>query len=207
MNLRQVAVTLGLAASGLLLASGCGGASLSKTVDPDNLTEMSREGKLWVYDAENGIIVALDKLDEAKDRLIEIRRDIEDAEAAIERAEKRKNRLGVQVAEAWLEYLELLEEWAEENIELQRHGVVVAAASTELAKAQVINREDLLGGDDFDARDYQEQYNELRKEHVAMEKRVGKLRDRARKGEKKWWKLRQRFVASTGDYDSGLWID
>lgn len=190
-----------------MLWLGCGAASISDTVDPDYLKDMSRQGQLWVFDAENEIVVALDKLDEARDDLSRIRRMIRLAERGVERAEKRDNRLGVDVAEAWLSHLESLEDWADENIELQRLGIVVARATVELAKAQVINREDLLGGKDFDMRDYQEQYNSLKARFDRKQKRVDKRRKRARQREQKWWTLRRRFVAQTGDYDSGLWID
>lgn len=196
-----VSATLGL------VYTGCGGKSISHTVDPDKLREMSRQGERWIFDAENEIVVALDKLDEAKDILARTKRRINEAEEAVERSEKRKSRLGVEVAEGWLAYLESLEEWAEENIEHQRLGVVVARATVELAKAQVINREDLLGGKGFDMKDYQEQYDSLKAEFETEQKRIDKLRKRARKREKKWWTLRRRYVAQTGDYDSGLWID
>jgi chromosome segregation ATPase len=168
---------------------------------------MSRQGQVWIFDAENGIVVALDKLDEAKDHLANTRRRIKEAQKAVERAEKRRSRLGVEVAESWLTSLEALEVWAEDNIDLHRFGIVVARSTVELAKAQVINREDLLGGKGFAIRDYQDQYNELKGEFDAMKKKVDRLRKRARKREKRWWTLRQRFVAQTGDYDSGLWID
>lgn len=189
------------------LAGGCGSGTISEKVDMDKLKDMSRQGRLWIYDAENEIVVALDKLDEAKDHLSRIRRQIKRAQRGVERAEKRKNRLGVQVAEAWLAHLEAMEDWAEENIDLQRIGVLVALATVELAKAQVINREDLLGGKDFDMKDYKEQYESFRQEYIDEISRIKKLRQRARKREKKWWKLRQSFVAETGDYDSGLWIE
>lgn len=184
---------------------GCGG-GLSYTVKDSYLKDMSRQGQLWVFDAENEIVVALDKLDEAKDQLVEIRRRIKKAQKAVEKAEKKGNRLAVEVAETWLAYLESMEEWAEENIDLHRFGILVARAAVELAKAQVINREDLLGGKDFDMKDYQQQYSELTDEFNSTKKKVDGLRKRARKREKKWWTLRRRFVAQTGDYDSGLWI-
>jgi chromosome segregation ATPase len=190
----------------LAFVAGCSG-GLSHTVKESYLKEMSRQGELWVFDAENEIVVALDKLDEARDMLEHIRRRIKEAQKGVEKAEKRGNRLGVDVSESWLAYLESLEEWAEENIDLQRFGIVVARASVELAKAQVINREDLLGGKGFDMRDYQEQYNTLRDEFLAMKKKVDAMRKSARKRERKWWKLRGRFVAQTRDFDSGLWID
>jgi len=189
-----------------LLAAGCGG-GLSHTVKDSYLKEMSRQGQLWIFDAENEIVVALDKLDEAKDTMLGIKRRIKEAQKGVDRAEKRGSRLGVEVAEAWLAHLESLEEWAEDNIDLRRFDILVARATVELAKAQVINREDLLGGKGFDMKDYQEQYNRLRDEFNAMKTKVDKLRKRARKREKKWWTLRERFVAQTGNYDSGLWID
>lgn len=192
-------------ASLAVLATGCG-SGLSHTVKESYLKDMSRQGQLWVFDAENEIVVALDKLDEAKDQRSEIRRQIKRAQRSIEKAEKRGNRLAVEVAESWLSYLESMEEWADENIDLHRFGIIVARATVELAKAQVINREDLLGGKGFDMRDYQEQYNQLNDEYNETKKKVDGLRKRARKREQKWWTLRRRFVAQTGDYDSGLWI-
>lgn len=205
MTARHALVPLLVGATALLL--GCGPPGISHTVKMSHLKEMSRQGEMWVFDAENEIVVALDKLDEAKDARAYIRRQIKEAQEGVERAEKRGNRMGVEVAEVWLSYLESMEEWAEENIDLHRFGVVVARGAVELAKAQVINREDLLGGKGFDMGDYQEQYNVLKAEYETMRKEVNGLRKRARKREKKWWHLRQRFVAQTGDYDSGLWID
>jgi hypothetical protein len=71
----------------------------------------------------------------------------------------------------------------------------------------VINREDLLGGKGFDMGNYQAQYEEQKKAYEGELKRTNKLRKKARTEEQKWWTLRRRFIAQTGDYDSGLWID
>jgi uncharacterized protein YPO0396 len=77
-----------------VLATGCG-SGLSYTVKESYLKDMSRQGQLWVFDAENEIVVALDKLDEAKDQRTEIRRQIKRAQRSVEKAEKRGNRLAV----------------------------------------------------------------------------------------------------------------
>jgi chromosome segregation ATPase len=185
----------------------CGGASLSKTVDLDKLKDMSRQAQIWIYDAENEIVVALDKLDEAKDVLAQVRKRIRHAEARLEAAEKRKNRTGVEMAEEWIKYLEALQRWAKARIEADRVGVVAAQAGVELAKAQVINREDLLAGKGFAVKDYQDQYDEWKKEFETERKRAANLRKTARELEGKWWALRRRFIAQTGDCDSGLWTD
>jgi hypothetical protein len=187
--------------------AACGGARLSHTVDEDKLRDMSRQGQIWVHDAENEMVVALDRLDEAKDELSAVKRRIREAEEAVERSESGKSRQAVQVAEGWLVALEGLENWAKALVKLQRLGLVVARASVELAKAQVIQREDLLGGKDFNVGDYQAQYNRLKGMYDKRHRFVDALRRKARKKEERWWTLRRRFTAQTGDHDSGLWID
>jgi len=189
------------------LLGACGGSSLSYVVDDDKLKDMSRQGQLWVYDAENEIVVALDQLDEARDELLDIRHRLKAAEKSIKRAEKRRKSFLVQVAEAWLEYLEELETWAEAQVKWRRLGVVMARATVELAKAQVIQREDLLGGKDFDLADYRKQHADLEQAMEQRGKNLNNLRKKARRKEAQWWRLRHQFVAKTGDYDSGLWID
>jgi hypothetical protein len=193
-------------AAAALCASACG-EGLSYRVDMDKLKEMSRQGQLWIYDAENEIVVALDKLDEAKDLLLQIKQRMKTAEKSLNVAEKRNNRGAVEMAEQNIKYLEALETWAKGRIDAHRIGVVSAQAAVELAKAQVINREDLLGGKGFDMKDYQEQYDRLKKEYERELKRTNKLRKTARTEEQRWWTLRRRFIAQTGDYDSGLWIE
>ena len=193
-----------LALAGGLVA--CGG-SLSHTVDQSQLRDMSRQGQLWIYDAENEIVVALDRLDEARDDLATTRERIKLARHAIEQAEKKKGRAAVDVAEGWLVHLEALEEWAAQNIKVERYGILVARAAVEHAKAQVIQREDLLGGKDFAVKDFQDQYDELKDIYDKRMKRVQDLRRSARRKEERWWRLRQRYVAQTGDHDTGLWTE
>lgn len=198
--------SLSLALSTLLLAA-CGGGSLSYTVSASKLKDMSRQGQLWVYDAENGIVVALDRLDEARDELYRVKAQQKIAERRIDAAKKRRNSSGVNVAEAWEQHLEALEEWARARIRLERFGVLVAQASIELAKAQVIQREDLLGGKDFNVKDFQDQLQKYQAVYDTRRKRVRKMRRKARRMEKRWRKMRLRYIAQTGDHDSGLWID
>jgi chromosome segregation ATPase len=189
-----------------LSTGGCG-TSLSHTVDDSTLRDMSRNGRLWVYDAENEIVVALDQLDEAKDELRGVRYRLKRAERSQDKIEKKGNALAEQMAEARVDFLEALEEWAEAEVRFRIFGILVARAQVEYAKAQVIQREDLLGGKDFSPADYKQQAEELTAEQEARKKRVAKLRRAARKMEAKWWRARRRFVAQTGDHDTGLWID
>jgi len=198
---------VGTLLAALLLGSGCSGSKLSYRVDMDKLKDMSRQGQIWIYDAENEIVVALDRLDEAREELAQIRLRKKQAEASIEAAEKKKNRGAVEMAESWMKYLEAMERWSRERIRAARVGITAAEAAVELAKAQVINREDLLGGKDFAIKDYQDQYKEWNQDYQREMKRAGKFRKSARALEQRWWAQRRRFTAQTGDYDSGLWTD
>jgi chaperonin cofactor prefoldin len=200
---RIVGLTLLVGALGVV---GCG-TSLSHTVDDGKLRDMSRQGQLWVYDAENEIVVALDRVDEAQDDLADVRERIKQARKSIEHAEKKKGRGAVDLSEAWLVYLEAMEAWADANIKVQRFGILVARAAVELAKAQVIQREDLLGGKDFSVKVFQGQYEELRQRYDSRMKRIQRMRRDARHKEERWWRMRQRYVAQTGDYDTGLWTE
>ena len=71
----------------------------------------------------------------------------------------------------------------------------------------MIQREDLLGGKDFTVKDFKEQYQRLKQRFDRRKKTVKALRDEARQKEARWWALRRRFVAQTGDHNSGLWLD
>ena len=204
MHHRVPALLLALAA---FTALGCGGASLDHTINRSKLKDMSRHGQLWVYDAENGIVVALDRLDDARDDLYRIQGALKRARRRAKAAEKRRNSQGVSVAEAFEGYLEALEDWAEDNIRLMRLGLVVARASVELAKAQVIQREDLLGGKDVTLKKFEDQYQRLKQRFEARQKQLRTARNAARKKERRWRNLRRGYVAQTGDHDSGLWID
>ncbi len=204
MSAPRIALLAALAGAALL-GAGCR-ATLSHTVDPAKLKEMSRQGHLWIYDAENEIVVAMDKLDEARDSLRRIKEQKGEARASAAK-NKRQNEAGQQMDAAWMAYLDRMQVWAERNIELHELGVVVAQASVELAKAQVINREDLLGGKGFKLDKYLLQYERLRQEFEQDDKAVRVLRKQAREQQKAWWDLRKSYVTATGDYDRGLWID
>lgn len=201
---RRWALSLAAMLASLSLMA-CGSSALDHTISASKLKDMSRQGQLWVYDAENGIVVALDRLDEARDEYYRVRDQLVRADKLISAAERRRK--GVRVAEAWRDALRSLRKWAIANVRLHRLGVLVANAAVELAKAQVIQREDLLGGKDTSVKDFQEQFRKLSDEFDARKKAVRAQRRLARRAEKSWRKIRLRYVARTGDHDSGLWVD
>lgn len=191
----------------LPLLAACGDASLAHVVQRSMLRDVSRQGQITVYDAENETVIALDQLDEAEDALRDTEQQIRVTERSAARAKKRGSRAGVRLAEAWVGYLEELRDWAEAQIELRRLGLVVARAAIELTKAQLVQREDLPSGKHFSLKDFRRQYERLQARYDREGKRVKRLREAARKKELRWWELRRRVVAQTGDHNTVLWVD
>ncbi|MFH1130109.1 MAG: hypothetical protein V1754_02160 [Pseudomonadota bacterium] len=189
----------------VILMYSCGGSTLSHTVDKKRLKDMSREGQVWIYDAENEIVVAHDRLDEAQDELRKLERKYDVSEKGMNAAKNLKHPLAVEVAQAWQDHLKSMGIWAEAKIELCKLGVIVARATVELAEAQVVQKEDLLGGKDFSIKTFRDQYVKLKDNFELMKKQVEKLRQIARDNEMKWRMLRRRYTKATGDHNSGLW--
>jgi hypothetical protein len=195
-----------IAAAAALALAACSGSVLDKTVDSKNLHDVSRAGQLSIYDSENEVAVALNRLDEAKETLSKTRRRLEASKRSLQAAEKRGGG-AVETVEAWREALRGLEKWARSEIEAADEGVTLALAGVELVKAQVIHREDLLGGKGFSIKAFQDQFDSTKARYDELRKEAAELRKAARKLEQEWWIKRNRHASQSGDYDSGLWID
>jgi hypothetical protein len=192
----------------LVMLAGCGTSSVRYTIDGSELKEMSGEGRRWIYDAENEVVVALDKLDDAREELQQVQHSL-DASKGSDDEPPRKASEGPawqQLRRAWIDYLSSRKTAAEARVELYELGLVVARATVELAKAQVIVREDLLAGRGFNPARFERQEKELRKVYLDRFKEVDALRKKTRESEQRWWKARASFAGKSGDYDSGLWI-
>ena len=116
---------------------GCATSGLSHVVDDDILRDMSRQGQISIYDAENEIVVALDRADEAQDRLATIKRQQTAAVRSIEAANKRNSSLATSVAEKRLAYLEQLG-LRFDHLKFRDHHNFTAAEHGELKNRQPV---------------------------------------------------------------------
>jgi hypothetical protein len=192
----------------LLIAGGCahaGGRTVSTRVDEGLVAALPPEGRLWTYDAENEVIIALDRFDEARDSVLETEKKIERAKATLKVADKRGK--GQDVAEARVTWRKKQRDQAEAEVDVADQAIYCARASLELTKAKLAVRFDLPIKDTNFVQTYEKQYDDcaadLDKLHLAAEKAkvaAGKARD-------EWRKVRSQYVAKTGDQDHGLWID
>ena len=196
-------VGLGLLA---LVFAACGGPSASLRVDDKVVAQFPPEARSWVYDAENEVIIALDTRDAAKARVREIEGDIARAKAALNAAKTRGK--GEAPAKARLEWHEARKKHAESLVDAAEVGIICARAGLELTKAKLVVRFDILGDDKkFSVKAFEKQQEKCAKTLMEMQKDSDKLREKAKKAEAEWRRVRSEYVRSTGDHDHGLWID
>ncbi|MEM6274785.1 MAG: hypothetical protein AAF735_06050 [Myxococcota bacterium] len=156
----------------LVVCGACGG--LSYQVDRDLLTEVSVENKLTLFDAENGVSIALDEREQTRREIQLLREDIESTERQIKEAREDEDRASdkgdaerEKVASMAEEVFELKKDYLEERVGLLRERisvqdvfVYVAFARYELAKARLVKKSNVRGAQDIDVEDFEEQVDE-----------------------------------------------
>ncbi|HEY3351829.1 MAG TPA: hypothetical protein VGQ83_01150 [Polyangia bacterium] len=190
----------------LTLTAACGGPSASLQVNPKVVSQFPPEARMWVYDAENEIIIALDNRDAARAKVLVAERDIERARTAAAAAAKRAG--ADAPARARVAWHEARRDHAAALVDAADVNIICARANMELTKAKLVVRFDVLGEDKkFSVKSFERQQEKCARELVSMHQKADKLRDRAKKAEAEWRKTRQDYISRTGDHDHGLWID
>ena len=189
---------------------GCGGAGLTRLPE-SALLGLPNEGRRWVFDAENAIVAALDGVDVAGEGVREADEQIGRAERSLKAAEKRQKEksteLGVQAARARLEWARLQRRIADERLELARTKVRKARADLELDKARLVVAYDLVAVRGFTLQPFEQQAQAAQGRLDAVQKGLDALGKKLQEQEEQMQQARQRYVAQTGDHDSGVWLD
>jgi hypothetical protein len=199
---------LGVVLLGALPA--CGGGGLTRLPE-SALLGLPNEGRRWVFDAENAIVAALDGVDVAGEGVREADEQIARAERSLKAAEKRQREksteLGVQAARARLEWARLQRRIADERLELARTKVRKARADLELDKARLVVAYDLVAVRGFTLQPFEQQAQAAQGRLDAVQKGLDMLGKKLQEQEEQMQQARQRYVAQTGDHDSGVWLD
>lgn len=193
----------------VLFAAGCASSastrSLSEQVAESLTGVFPEEGRRWTYEAENEVIIALDRLDSARDALLAAEQEIEAADRAIEIAGKRGGQ-GREVAEARRNMAVAQRMHAESEVGVAELGVFCARGTLELTKARLAVRFDLPVEEDF-VKKFEEQYEDCAGELTEAREDAEKKSNAATAAREKWREVRADFVKRTGDHNHGLWID
>ncbi len=200
-----------LLSAGLL--AGCGGGLLRL---PDSaLLGLPAEGRRWVFDAENAVVVALDGVDVAGEGLREAETQVARADKGLKVAQTKNQaggdrqgaELGVQAAQAQLAAANGQRELAEEQIRLAREKVKKARADLELDKARLVTTYDLVAVRGFSLQPYEAQVQDTARRVESAQKQTDALAHKLQEQQEQTQNARQRYIAKTGDFDSGVWLD
>ena len=178
----------------MAFAAGCGS---SATVDPEIIAVFPPEGRRWTYEAENEVIIALDRLDAAREQRGETQRDLEaipkkGPASAVHAARRRWLQVQVELEETQIEEAETSVECARRNLELTRARLAV--------------RFDLPVEEGF-VKPFERRYLDCARTREDISRRALQLETKVRTSKRAWYEARAAYVAKTGDHDHGLWID
>ena len=187
--------------AGLGCSSSSAFRNLSHVVDSDLLENFPAEGRRFTFEAENQVIIALDRLDFARDELREIRQRINEEERI-----KAKSKKGQTVFEAKLKWLAAIETHRKAEVATKDQAVYCARSSMELTKAKLSVRYDLPVEEDF-VEPFENQYKSCAEELDERVAKAERLKTEAIKEKTKWRNTRSRYARSSGDFNTGLWLD
>jgi|JI10StandDraft_1071094.scaffolds.fasta_scaffold278893_1 tRNA A37 N6-isopentenylltransferase MiaA len=212
MDTRTLArATLGVVVGALALstAGGCAASAATRAlgdVVDVRLTEVfPEEGRRWSYEAENEVIIALDRLDAARDVKLSAEARVAEAERLLEVIEKRGGQ-GREVAEARKAQMSAEVSAADEKVGAAEMAVFCARASLELTKARLAVRFDLPVEEGY-VEKFEDQYEDCARDLEEASADAEREASEALKAKEEWRKTRAAYVQKTGDHDHGFWID
>ncbi len=179
--------------------------TLSETVDGDVIRYFPPEGRRWTYEAENEVIIALDRMDAARDHLQEIDTKIDDMDDAYAAVNERGG-AGREVAEAKMDWLKLRRDSAYADLGAAEINVLCARARLELTKAQLAVRFDLPVEEDY-VEPFEDQHEDCEEDLASARTRQEEVFQEVLKAKDNWRNVRSSYAQKSGDFHHGLWID
>ncbi|MBI2374609.1 MAG: hypothetical protein HYV07_11495 [Deltaproteobacteria bacterium] len=179
--------------------------TLSLDVDESIVAVFPPEGRRWTYEAENEVVIAIDRLNSAREEVERRKKAVDVYEAAVDAASQRGS-AGIAVSKARLTWLESELELAEKERDAAEEGVLCARANFELTKAKLAVRFDLPVEEGF-VEPFEEQYGSCAEALNQLNADAERLGSKSVGQKDEWRKVRTEHVRRTGDYDHGLWID
>lgn len=182
-----------------------------RRLSPGALRDLPAEGRRWIFDAENAVIVALDGVDVANEGVRDAAAHVARAERGLKTARaqqaKRGTGLGVAAAQSRLDWALLQQKLAEEKVRLARAKVYQARTALELDRARLVTAYDLVAERGFSMQPFEAQAQAAARQLEAQQKQVDALGKKLLEQAEKVYRTRQQYVAQTGDHDSGVWLD
>ena len=166
---------------------------------PDRLIkDAPREAKIDIFDAENGVSIAMEGIDKA-------RRDMSELSRVISASRKRRDTGPAGARAVWdarITYLSADLTHARGTLDLAEMKLILARAQVQLIKARVVDRYSLKARGGFNVKKFEDYHAKWEKKARALNERVVALGDQAEKIKEAWEKVRDAYTTSTGDFAS-----
>jgi hypothetical protein len=196
----------------LLLLGACG--TSAPSLSRNERDRLPRDARQEIFDAENDVIIARNRQDEAMDRLRAVREAMDQLDERQDRSEKRlsstpggSSRISAlrKVTRAEQDYLDARQDVAKTEVEVAAQETITARARLDLVKQRQlvrIGKEPLASLKDF------EKAIEVEEAKV-KEKRASSLdlRSKAQASLDAWKAAQEAYADQTRDFDSGVWIE
>lgn len=196
----------------LLLAEACG--TSAPSLSRAERDRLPRDARQEIFDAENDVIIARNRQDEAGERIRALHAAMDQVDERQGRSEKRlssspggASRVSAlrRVTRAEQDYLEARLDVADSDADVAEQEVLTARARLDLVKQRQlvrIGKAPLASLKDFEKAIEAEEATGKRKRASSLD-----LRSKAQTRLDAWKAAEQGYASQTGDFDSGVWIE
>jgi hypothetical protein len=196
----------------MLFFAACG--TSAPSVSRSERERLPRDARQEIFDAENDLVIARNRQDEAMDRLHAVREAMDQLDERQARSEKRLNASpggssrisGLrQVARAEQDYLDARRDVAKAEVEVAEQETVTARARLDLVKQRQlvrIGKEPLASLKDFEKAIESEEAKGKERRASSLD-----LRSKAQALLDAWKAAQEGYASQTNDFDSGVWIE
>jgi hypothetical protein len=196
----------------LLLLGAC--ATSAPSLSRTERDRLPRDARQEIFDAENDVIIARNRQDEAVERLRAVREAMDQLDERQARSEKRLSttpggsaRISAlrKVTRAEQDYLDARRDVAKAEAEVAMQETITARARLDLVKQRQlvrIGKEPLASLKDFEKAIEAEEAKGKEKRASSLD-----LRSKAQASLDTWKAAQEGYASQTGDFDSGVWIE
>ena len=196
----------------ILLLGACG--TSAPSLSRNERDRLPRDARQEIFDAENDVIIARNRQDEAMERLRAVREAMDQLDERQERSEKRlsstpggSSRISAlrKVTRAEQDYLDARQDVAKAEVEVAAQETITARARLHLVKQRQlvrIGKEPLASLKDFEKAIEEEEAKVKEKRASSLD-----LRSKAQSSLDAWKAAQETYASQSGDFDSGVWIE
>lgn len=194
----------------LLAAAGCGGSDYVLTADERE--RLPHEGKVALYDAENDVVIARSRKDEATTHLTLLKREIDEEGRRWKRISSGLSKSAPQKIDPAKRAINSRRDYLDSEVTISQANIRTAEAEIDGAMArlgQVRQRQLVRSGRALvgTIAPWDEKVKTLERRAREVQRKELDLRTEAQKVYEKWKAQEDDYARATGDFDAIVWAE